>query len=522
MNTSKQVNVIIGLLMVGAIATLLYFLWDVLEREQSANDRQLMESAERGGALFALNCSSCHGLTGKGALERGGLPGAVLNDEGFRATTSKDLDPLRDRFRDTITCGRVGTLMPAWSDAQGGSLNTFQIDQLVALITGTMREFDAEDNPDPNGISEEAWAHAVEEANHSAEFDPPKALVAAIGPDDTELVLNKPLGMSAGDVIRIDDEPTEEGYELVTVVDAPASSILSASVGADDAELPVQLGYVFRAGDILTIEKEKVKVSAAPASTELTAAAGTDDTILSVADAAGFADDEIIRVGGERMRIVSVSGDALRVERGVEETKVAEHEAESPVIDMGKTITVERGVEGTTAAKHRTKREVEEVGDIIKVERGALKTEAAEHEGGAEVFQGPIPPPDSVTSETCGQKAAETAEEPAAETVEVSGSAAIELGDNFFDVAGKRNPTLAVKAGAVSIQLTSVGTAIHNMVIAGPDGEFGTDDDAVSDPAAISGGGTGALSFTGTEAATLLYQCDFHPDDMKGEITITQ
>jgi hypothetical protein len=36
MNTSKQVNVIIGLLMVGAIATLLYYLWDVIEREHDA------------------------------------------------------------------------------------------------------------------------------------------------------------------------------------------------------------------------------------------------------------------------------------------------------------------------------------------------------------------------------------------------------------------------------------------------------------------------------------------------------
>jgi len=98
MNTSKQVNVIIGLLMVGAIATLLYFLWDRLEREADATERQLTENAERGGALFAPNCSSCHGLTGKGALERAGLPGAPLNLEENRPTTIGDLTVLHRKF----------------------------------------------------------------------------------------------------------------------------------------------------------------------------------------------------------------------------------------------------------------------------------------------------------------------------------------------------------------------------------------------------------------------------------------
>jgi len=523
MNTSKQVNVIIGLLMVGTIATLLYFLWDVIEREHDAEARQLQENAERGGALFALNCSSCHGITGKGALERQGLPGAPLNDESKRPTESKDLDPLRDRFRDTITCGRVGTLMPAWSDAQGGSLNSFQIEQLVALITGTMPGFDAEDNSDPNGISEEAWAHALEEANHSAVFDPPKALATAIGAEDTELVLNEPLGMSAGDVIRIDDEPAEEGYELVAIVDAPASSILTAAVGSDDGDLPVQQGYLFHAGDVLLIEDEKIEVADAPASTDLTAALGTGDTNLSVADAEGFEADEIIRIGGERMKIVSVNGDSLTVERGVDDTKVADHEAESLVIDTGGTITVERGVEGTTARKHKIKKEIAEVGDTIVVERGALNTDATEHEEGAEVFQGPIPPPDTITgaqgTAPCGQLNAAASE--GGEPVAVSGTATMTMQDNRFELDGTTNPTLTVTAGtSVTLTLTNGGNTVHNLSIAGEDDEFGTDDDLVSEPDAINGGETGAITFTFASPRTYLYECDFHPDQMAGEITV--
>src|SRR3989442_6014789 len=213
MNTSQQVHVIIGLLMVGTIATLLYFLWDNV-RETNATERQLTENAERGGALFSLNCSSCHGITGKGGLERSVLPGAVLNDPAKRATKNDDLIKLQARFRNTIHCGRVGTRMPAWSSAEGGSLNDFQIEQLVALITGTLSGFDAPEKSgiDPNAISEAGWASALERANHAASFDPPKALAKAIGPQDTVLVLAEPTGMSKDDVLRTNDDPLQQGY----------------------------------------------------------------------------------------------------------------------------------------------------------------------------------------------------------------------------------------------------------------------------------------------------------------------
>ncbi len=44
----------------------------------------------------------------------------------------------------------------------------------------------------------------------------------------------------------------------------------------------------------------------------------------------------------------------------------------------------------------------------------------------------------------------------------------------------------------------------------------------VSDPDVIPGGGTGTAAVTFAEAGTYEYRCDFHPDDMLGEITVTQ
>jgi len=385
-NTSKQVNVMIGLLFVGALATLLYFLWDS-ERQGSALERQMEENAERGGFLFSRNSSSCHGLTGRGAEERGGLPGANLNEEADRPTAPGELAADQSRFRDTIRCGRVGTLMPSWSQAQGGPLNDFQIEQLVTLITGTFPGEDPLD--DPNVISEAGWEFAFEQANHDSAFDPPKELAEHVDADAATLKLNDVSGLLEDQTLRIDDEPGDEVYEIV--------------------------------------------------------------------------------------KVVSIS----------------------------------------------------EENNEIEVERGAEGSDAAEHAKGVEVFNGPVAPGTTITGEPgttppCGQLAAGPAATPGP-PVAVTGSVSMSMGDNFFDLNGQRNPALSVRSGdPITVQLANAGTQVHNMSVAGPDGEFGTDDDIASDPAAISGGGSGTLAFTISQPDTYLYQCDFHPGQMNGEITVTQ
>src|SRR3989304_7680671 len=123
MNTSKQVNVMIGLM----------FVWDPA-RAEAAQERQIVGNAGRGGRLFSLNCRSCHGIKGLGPLENPNLPGIPLNldtNRGIDPVTGK-FDPgklleKQNRIRDTIRCGRVGTLMPQWAEDQGGPLNDFQI-----------------------------------------------------------------------------------------------------------------------------------------------------------------------------------------------------------------------------------------------------------------------------------------------------------------------------------------------------------------------------------------------------------
>jgi plastocyanin len=99
-------------------------------------------------------------------------------------------------------------------------------------------------------------------------------------------------------------------------------------------------------------------------------------------------------------------------------------------------------------------------------------------------------------------------------------------GEVEFDVVMTDNaftPTeFTVAAGAVvTFNLSNDGAAIHNMRIAGEDGEYNSDDDAVSDPDIVTGGGTATLEWTAPdEASEIDFQCDFHPTDMLGTITV--
>jgi mono/diheme cytochrome c family protein/plastocyanin len=523
MNTAKQVNVMVGLLMVFAFATLLYFLWDD-DRASEATDRQLFTNAERGGALYSVNCRACHGLNGKGPLESSILPGAPLNAEDPYRLQDATVASRQQRYRDTIRCGRIGTVMPSWHQDYGGPLNDFQIQQLVTLITGVAWG----ETSGSTLASEEGWAHAVEQANHSDAFAPAKHLVEAVSPEDVTFVLNNARGLRPGGLLRIDDEPTDEVYEVVTIVDAPAGSVLAEKVNKDATELTVQEAAVFHPGDIIVVGGETMQVVAAPASTALVTDISPSATTITVVDTQSLAPRDIIKIDGEKMTVQFISGDTVRVERGAEDTEVTEHLPGAPVTEQGKIIEVKRAQEGTAAAGHNVTTSVFEVGDSIEVERAAHGTRAAEHAAETEVFNGPILPGNSVTGDPnsqgfppCGQRPA-AATPGTVETVELGGSADVSMGDNFFEIDGKRNPTFQIAAGsAVTISLTNGGTAIHNLRTTGDDGEFDTDDDHVSVPLAVNGGGgTGTIEGTFAVAGTYQYRCDFHTADMKGEITV--
>jgi plastocyanin/mono/diheme cytochrome c family protein len=473
MNTGKQVNMMIGLLFVFLVGTLLYWLWDsgfsvagfdVSSRSHDAEERQIVKNAERGGALFALNCRNCHGRTGKGAAENISLPGATLNVEANRPSDPGDLLSRQNRIRDTILCGRVGTLMPTWAEENGGPLNDFQIEQLVTLITGSMPGLDPPE--DPNAISELGWEAVLEAADHT-DILPGKLLARAVGPEDTVLVLTDAQGLHPDSLLRIDDE-------VLNIVDAPASSALSDDINADQTDLPVDM-----AADL-------------------------------------FASGDVVQIDSEQMRVVSASDDTLTVERGVDDTQAKKHRVQANVFEPSDQILVERGAFTTQAAEHK---------EGTQLFNGPLLPPTGPVTGvDGTPPCGQRPPTVSTPTPTASPSPAAS---PTPIPVQGEVTMEIGDNFFQLDGQNNPTLQVAV-GQEVTINLTNNGQATHNMHIAGVDNKYDVDvckvggDEPCSDPAAITAGATAKITFSFDQTGTFDYRCDFHPTQMTGQIVVTQ
>ncbi|MEX1022462.1 MAG: cytochrome c [Dehalococcoidia bacterium] len=139
MNTSKQVNAMIGLLFLSFLAFGAYIINEP-NRAAIAEDGQDDTFAHRAAELYVNNCRSCHGMTGEGGVGLPlNVPGFLLyddrNDEGIPETPEGEVRAVREFLFSTIACGRTNTAMPVWSERHGGPLSETQINYLVDLIT---------------------------------------------------------------------------------------------------------------------------------------------------------------------------------------------------------------------------------------------------------------------------------------------------------------------------------------------------------------------------------------------------
>ena len=98
----------------------------------------------------------------------------------------------------------------------------------------------------------------------------------------------------------------------------------------------------------------------------------------------------------------------------------------------------------------------------------------------------------------------------------------VTMQDNSFDP-----DEITVPAGStVTFDITNDGSAIHNMHIAGPDGDYTEDfceggGDPCSDPNRVRGGDAATLTWdVPPSPGEVDFRCDFHPQQMTGKITI--
>lgn len=173
MNTSKQVNVMIGLLFLAFLAFGAYILNEP-NRQADAREGQEDLLVHRGAQLFVDNCRTCHGLAGEGGVGPAlNLEAYLLfgpdNAEGIPETPQGDVRTVRNFLFNTIACGRTNSAMPVWSERYGGPLSDTQINYIVDMITMG------------------AW-DTVEELGHEADI--------ASGTDPATVVLEDATGLS--------------------------------------------------------------------------------------------------------------------------------------------------------------------------------------------------------------------------------------------------------------------------------------------------------------------------------------
>ncbi|MCH7952266.1 MAG: cupredoxin domain-containing protein [Chloroflexi bacterium] len=160
---------------------------------------------------------------------------------------------------------------------------------------------------------------------------------------------------------------------------------------------------------------------------------------------------------------------------------------------------------------------------LVPIAAGLLLIAAAcgdDDDGNGDDGDGDTPTPEATVDATPAegiQTQPDSPQEVGAEVTEaVDGVLQTAVGDNFYTLNNLKAPLNET----TTIEIVNDGNAIHNMRIAGPDGEFNTDDDSVSDPEQITGGSTATVEFTPTLAGTYTFRCDFHPAEQGGVIVV--
>ena len=125
----------LGMVIVALFVIVYYFyelgvpIINTTPRLEAQDQLQQVTAVERGYNLYQANCAQCHGVNGEGGI------GPVLNDQ------SKLFAHLSEQYIHNVltvggryVCGNTKSLMPVWSEENGGPLNYIQIEDLIAFI----------------------------------------------------------------------------------------------------------------------------------------------------------------------------------------------------------------------------------------------------------------------------------------------------------------------------------------------------------------------------------------------------
>lgn len=224
---------------------------------------QAITSVEKGWQIYDANCARCHGKQGEGGI------GPVLNDQ------SKLFVHLSPQYIRNVlfsggryVCGNPKSVMPVWDQANGGSLNYEQINDLIAFLrapnteeyikrdagtkepivdaTGKVSTFkgwrDPSFKPAPNATPfPDCWTDAFKSAAPSGSAAPPgsaggssvtvKALNLAFDPTAIEV--------PAGQAFTLNFDNEDAGIpHNVDIMDATGASVFKGEIFPGAATKP--------------------------------------------------------------------------------------------------------------------------------------------------------------------------------------------------------------------------------------------------------------------------------------------
>jgi plastocyanin/uncharacterized Zn finger protein len=172
----------------------------------------------------------------------------------------------------TITCGRVGSAMPAWSDQQGGPLSDEQIRQLMTLITTARWDLvQTEDNSEDKINAHLTQPLAADAA--SSFVDSHTALTSSVDNSQNTIEVENGSLLKVGQTILVNDERmaiTKIDGNKISVTRA-ANKTTAAAHGSGTAvklfkgaEMHVNDVTVFSAGDAIRMGDERLRVMVVP------------------------------------------------------------------------------------------------------------------------------------------------------------------------------------------------------------------------------------------------------------------
>ena len=138
--------------------------------------------------------------------------------------------------------------------------------------------------------------------------------------------------------------------------DRSPAGILAEALDGSETAVDVSDASLVGVGSVLVVEAERMLVTGRSALTTgqtLTTdmASLNSDREMTIASGAAVHQGETVTVDSERMLVLSVTGNTVQVQRGVQGSVLAEHLTGATVY-ADRTLTVERGALGSTAAAH--------------------------------------------------------------------------------------------------------------------------------------------------------------------------